>query len=82
MLKRRFEKLLIRPEDVVPSGDDLEVIGAFNPGAVEVDGLLRLTFTSHLQVFHSRDGRAIDGVGERFVPAGDCEASLNQKLRD
>ncbi len=38
MLQRHFEKLLIRPEGLTPSADDLEVIGAFNPGAVERDG--------------------------------------------
>lgn len=128
MLKRHFEKLLLRPEDISPSADDLAVIGAFNPGAIDVDdgvvllvrvaerprerragftplprwesgsvvvdwigdnelepldsrvvrrrsdGLLRLTFTSHLRVFHSRDGRSIEGEGARLLPETDCEA--------
>ena len=36
MLKRHFEKLLLRPEDLSPSSADLVVIGAFNPGVSEV----------------------------------------------
>jgi predicted GH43/DUF377 family glycosyl hydrolase len=124
MVRRLFEKLLLRPEDLKPSRDDWEVIGAFNPGAVVVgddivllvrvaeqprerrvgytglprwdvelgpivewvkdealqvidprmvrrraDGLLRLTFLSHLRVIRSRDGRTIDNVdGARFEP--------------
>jgi beta-1,2-mannobiose phosphorylase / 1,2-beta-oligomannan phosphorylase len=35
MLKRLFNKRLLRPGDFPASQDDLEVIGAFNPGAVE-----------------------------------------------
>ena len=127
MLKRRFEKLLLGPEDLTPSADDLAVIGAFNPGAIEVDDgvvllvrvaqrprerrtgftplprwecgnvvvdwvadaelealdsrvvrlrsdkLLRLTFTSYLQVLRSRDGRSIESEGVRLLPEGDCE---------
>lgn len=38
MIPRRFEKLLVRPEDLTPSADDLEIVGAFNPAAVEFDG--------------------------------------------
>jgi predicted GH43/DUF377 family glycosyl hydrolase len=114
MIQRHFQQLLIRPEDIAPSGEALEVIGAFNPGAVAYQGdvvllvriaerpraqregftalprweggrvvtdwiadqrvealdprvvrdretgLLRLTFTSHLSVVRSRDGRRID----------------------
>jgi predicted GH43/DUF377 family glycosyl hydrolase len=36
MLTRTFENLLLRPEDLPPSRDDLEVIGVFNPGAVRI----------------------------------------------
>jgi predicted GH43/DUF377 family glycosyl hydrolase len=36
MTRRVSTNLLIRPEDVPPSRDDLEVIGTFNPGAVRV----------------------------------------------
>jgi beta-1,2-mannobiose phosphorylase / 1,2-beta-oligomannan phosphorylase len=34
MLKRLFSHCLIRPDDLQPSRDDLQVIGTFNPGAV------------------------------------------------
>ena len=34
MVRRLFERLLLRPEDVEPSRDDFEVVGVFNPGAV------------------------------------------------
>jgi beta-1,2-mannobiose phosphorylase / 1,2-beta-oligomannan phosphorylase len=130
MLQRRFNKCLLRPSDFKPSQDDLEVIGAFNPGAVATergvvllvrvaeqaaerrrgqtalprwdtpsgrvaldwennnelqpldirvvrrkrDGLVRLTFTSHLRVVYSRDGRTIDSLeGARFDPANEYE---------
>src|SRR6266853_4623633 len=33
-VKRLFNKCLVRPSDFKPSQPDLEVIGAFNPGAV------------------------------------------------
>jgi predicted GH43/DUF377 family glycosyl hydrolase len=36
MFHRISTHLLIRPQDVPPSRDDLEVIGTFNPGAVRV----------------------------------------------
>ena len=129
MVRRLFEKRLIRPEDLRPSRDDWEVIGAFNPGAAVVgdgivllvrvaeqprerragytglprwdselgpivewvkdealevidprmvrrreDGLLRLTFLSHLRVIRSRDGRTVDNVeGARFEPLASWE---------
>lgn len=38
MLRRLNQRLLLRPEDVEPTRDDFEVIGAFNPGAVAVNG--------------------------------------------
>lgn len=37
-VRRRSTHLLLRPEDVSPSRDDLEVVGVFNPGAVRMDG--------------------------------------------
>src|SRR5438445_8699940 len=114
-LRRLFNKCLLRPGDLKPSRDDLEVVGTFNPGAIATekgvvilvrvaeqarerrqgqtafprwdaqsrrividwendneltavdvrvvrrthDGLVRLTFISHLQVVHSRDGRSV-----------------------
>ena len=124
MLKRLYNKCLISPGDLEASLDQLEVIGAFNPGAVAIDdkvvllvrvseqvrekragftalprygpgrelavdwitnddlvfldsrvvqvkstGLVRLTFVSHLRVFHSSDGRSVDSeTGARFMP--------------
>lgn len=125
MLKRLYNECLLRPGHFKPSQDDLEVIGAFNPGAVQTDdgvvilvrvaeqarerrlghtalprwdweqrritidwetnselapvdvrvvrqrktGTVRLTFTSHLRVVYSRDGRKVDLVeGARFDP--------------
>src|SRR5437588_8568445 len=128
--KRLFNTCLLRPGDFKPSQDDLEVIGAFNPGAVATDkgvvilvrvaeqarerrqgqtafprwdaaskkiaidwennnelavvdvrvvrrkrdGLVRLTFISHLRVVRSGDGRKIDSVaGASFQPANEYE---------
>jgi predicted GH43/DUF377 family glycosyl hydrolase len=127
MLKRHFERLLLSPKDLSPSSSDLVVIGAFNPGVIEVDdgvvllvrvaqrprerrvgftplprwergsvvvewvpddelepldsrvvrrrsdGTLRLTFTSHLQVLRSRDGRSIESEGTRLLPEAEGE---------
>jgi beta-1,2-mannobiose phosphorylase / 1,2-beta-oligomannan phosphorylase len=36
-LERLFNKCLLRPSDVPPSRPDMEVIGVFNPGAVQTD---------------------------------------------
>ena len=36
LLKRHFERLLLRPSDLKPSRDDFEVVGVFNPGAIVV----------------------------------------------
>ena len=36
MLERLFCSCMLRPEDVRPSHDDLEVVGTFNPGAIAV----------------------------------------------
>src|SRR4051812_29299045 len=33
-IRRLSTRLLLRPEDVLPSRDEFEVVGAFNPGAV------------------------------------------------
>ncbi len=128
-LPRLFGRLLLRPEDVPPSRDDFEVVGAFNPGAVAVgrevillvrvaerprerrpgftalprwvpgqgptvewapdadlepidprvvrrraDGLVRLTFLSHLRVVHCGDGRSVERVTEVcFTPHSEWE---------
>ena len=113
-LNRLDTRLLLRAEDLPPSRDDFEVVGAFNPGAVRMgeevvllvrvaerprerrqdfrglprwdpqggmtvdwvpeaelepidprvvrrktDGLVRLTFISHLRVVRCGDGRAV-----------------------
>jgi predicted GH43/DUF377 family glycosyl hydrolase len=124
ILKRLDERLLLRPSDIPPSREDLEVVGVFNPGAVKVkdevillvrvaerprpdrpgftglprwspqgellvdwvsddelepvdarvvkrkeDGLVRLTFTSHLRVVRCGDGRSVKEVTNvRFLP--------------
>lgn len=114
MLEHLDRTLLLSPEEIEGSDNSVEVIGTFNPGAIEYDGeilllvriaerprerregftalprwqdggvvvdwirndevdtpdarvirrkqdgLLRLTFTSHLRVFRSKDGRSID----------------------
>ena len=121
--------LMIRPEDVKPSRDDLTVVGTFNPGAAQLedevvllvriaerpreqrdgycglprwkpehgividwipeneieridpriirkkqDGLMRLTFTSHLRVALSKDGRTVDQWhDQRFLPGSEWE---------
>jgi predicted GH43/DUF377 family glycosyl hydrolase len=128
MVQRLRQQLLIRPEDIAPSHEALEVIGTFNPGAIEqdgqvvlvvriaerprerregytalprwegehvvtdwianeeiespdprvvrrrADGLLRLTFTSHLRVVRSRGGRKIDQWnGASLIPKENWE---------
>jgi len=119
---------MAHPGDVLPSGDDFEIIGTFNPGAVKTgdgttllirvaerpragrpgltglprweagsittdwvandaveivdprvvrcktDGLVRLTFTSHLKIVRSLDGLEVDDFnGSVFAPAGPFE---------
>jgi predicted GH43/DUF377 family glycosyl hydrolase len=129
LLKRQFEKLLLRPEDMEPSREDFEVVGVFNPGAIRVgdevillvrvaerprerrpgftasprwvpgagltidwlpddaivaldprvvkrkaDGLVRLTFISHLRVVRCGDGRSVEEVASvRFLPDTEME---------
>jgi beta-1,2-mannobiose phosphorylase / 1,2-beta-oligomannan phosphorylase len=36
------KSVLVRPADVSPSTDEVEVVGIFNPGAVDVDGVVHL----------------------------------------
>ena len=38
LLKRHFERLLLSPSDLTPLRDDFEVVGVFNPGAINVEG--------------------------------------------
>ncbi len=118
-VRRLATRLLLQPEQMPPSRDDFEVVGAFNPGAVRVgdevvllvrvaerprerrpgftglprwepgagltvdwvpdgeleavdprvvrrkaDGLVRLTFTSHLRVVRCGDGRAVREISD------------------
>jgi predicted GH43/DUF377 family glycosyl hydrolase len=42
MVRRLFERLLLRPADFAPSRPDFEVIGAFNPAAVRVSNEVML----------------------------------------
>ena len=128
-VQRLSTRLLLRPEDMPPSRDDFEVVGAFNPGAVragdevvllvrvaerprerrpgftglprwdpaggltvdwvpeseldpvdprvvrrKADGLVRLTFTSHLRVVRCGDGRAVREItGFTFHPQAEVE---------
>jgi len=128
MLRRLRTTCVLRPENVPPSREDLEVVGVFNPGAVafgdgvvlmvrvaerpreqragmtglprwdgesrvvvdwvpdeelapldprvverKADGLVRLTFTSHIRVLFSSDGRTIASEGAWFMPQGESE---------
>ncbi len=119
MLRRLYNQCLLRPADLPPSREDLEVVGAFNPGAAltpegvvllvrvaerprerrpgftplprwdpatgglavdweadgdlepldvrvvrrKRDGLVRLTFISHLRVVRCGDGRRVESLG-------------------
>lgn len=36
MLQRGFTHCILRPQDLAPSRDDMEVIGAFNPGVADI----------------------------------------------
>ena len=130
MAKRIRTNLLLRPEDLPPTDERFEVVGAFNPGAARTnddevvllvrvaersrerrpgftglprwdpdlglvidwvpdteldpidprvvrrraDGLVRLTFTSHLRVVRCGDGRAVREVTDAtFRPLGELE---------
>lgn len=130
MIPRLFNRCLLRPGDLAPSQDDLQVAGVFNPGAIATregvvllvrvaesvresrvgfiglprwdvangrvvtdwmregevafldprvvkikrTGLLRLTFTSHLRVVRSHDGRRVDTIDkEIFRPSDSTE---------
>jgi predicted GH43/DUF377 family glycosyl hydrolase len=73
-------QVLVRPEDLSPSSGDFEVIGAFNPGAVQTaDGIVLLVRVAQrprelrpgytgLPRWHAERGVAID-----WVPDGELE---------
>jgi beta-1,2-mannobiose phosphorylase / 1,2-beta-oligomannan phosphorylase len=129
LLRRHFERLLLRPVDLAPLRDDFEVVGVFNPGAIRTadgvvllvrvaerprerrsgltalprwvpgkglaidwvpddeldrldprvvkrrsDGLVRLTFISHLRVVNCGDGRTVQKISDvRFLPETNLE---------
>lgn len=130
MLRRLSNHCLLRPTDLPPSRDDMEVLGAFNPGAVatpegvvllvrvaeqprerrvgytalprwdpaagglvvdwaandelepldvrvvrrRADGLVRLTFISHLRVARCGDGRRVESLDAGILgPASEYE---------
>ena len=55
-LKRLFNQCLLRPEDLKPSQDDLEVIGTFNPGAIATDRGVILLVRVAEQAAERREG--------------------------
>jgi predicted GH43/DUF377 family glycosyl hydrolase len=54
--RRLFNTCLIRPADLKPSQDDLEVIGVFNPGAVATESGVILLLRVAEQASERRDG--------------------------
>ena len=56
MIPRRFNSCLLRPEDLEPSHDDLEVVGAFNPGAVALGNEVLLMVRVAERPREKRDG--------------------------
>jgi len=79
----RHRRLLLRPEDFVPSDDDWDVIGTFNPGAAILDGQVVLLVRVAERPRERRSGyvalprwdgnhvRVIDWVREDAVEAVD-----------
>ena len=65
ILKRNFEKLLLRPEDLKPSREDFEVVGVFNPGAIRAgDEVILLVRVAE----RPRERRADFTASPRWVP--------------
>jgi len=74
MLERQFNACLVRPSDLAPSDDRLEIVGTFNPGAVTVKGevvlLVRVAECARekrdgytaLPRWDTNDGLAIDWI--------------------
>jgi beta-1,2-mannobiose phosphorylase / 1,2-beta-oligomannan phosphorylase len=129
LVQRQFEHLILSPHDLQASRDDFEVVGTFNPGAIQTDdevillvrvaerprehrpgfigsprwipgdgltidwlpedsvdildprvvkkkadGLVRLTFISHLRVIRCGDGRSLRSIDDtRFWPESEME---------
>ena len=55
-LPRLFNQCLLRPEDLKPSQDDLEVIGTFNPGAIATERGVILLVRVAEQAAERREG--------------------------
>jgi predicted GH43/DUF377 family glycosyl hydrolase len=55
-LPRLFNQCLLRPEDLKPTQDNLEVIGAFNPGAIATERGITLLVRVAEQAAERRDG--------------------------
>lgn len=65
MPKRLWEKLVIGPNDLKPSRDDMQIIGVFNPGVTEVNGEVVLLARVAERFPQVREGKT--GL-PRFVP--------------
>lgn len=71
MIRRLFDRLLLRPEDLQPLRSDFEVIGAFNPGVVSVGDEVILLVRLAERPAERRDGMTglprLDESGEIVV---------------
>jgi len=56
MIRRHFDTCLLRPGDLQPSHDSLEVVGTFNPGAIALDGEVILLVRVAERPRERRDG--------------------------
>ncbi len=67
--RRFFNECLIKPSDIEPSRPDFEVVGTFNPGAVELDGEVVL-------VVRVAERPAEQSPGQSPLPRWDPEEGL------
>jgi len=67
MLERLYCKCLLRPEDVAPSHDALDVVGAFNPGAIDLGDEIVLLVRVAERPKEKRDGFT---ALPRWIPGG------------
>lgn len=70
MLRRLFSACLLRPEDVPPSDDALEVVATFNPGAIALDGEVVLLIRVAERPKEQREGMTA-------LPRWDAATGLN-----
>lgn len=68
MLKRLFNACLLKPSDFSPSRKDLEVIGTFNPGAIQTDDGVVILVRVAEQAAERR-------LGFTALPRYDCAAN-------